>query len=186
MKIAAITSSFLVLMFVQSALAQTLPSEIRGYKVHDAKVVITNKTDAGYKDLDADAAVKLTGFKLAGMGLSGVIVEVGADILSSRSGDVEFMTFHDFRVNGVAIDVEEYRHPYSFKKGEPLSLPKPARITIKPTSLAKGAAQELTDPKKDWIITGTVYVFGKFKKFGFSFKRVVPVKVDFRVKNLLR
>lgn len=187
MKIAAISSSLFVLMLVQSAFAQTLPSKIRGYKVYDAKVVVTNKTDTGYKDSDADAAVKLTNFNLAGMGLSGVIVEVSADILSeSRSGDVEFMTFHDFRVNGVAIDVEEYKQPFSFKKAESVSLPKPARITIKPSSLAKGAAKELTDPKKDWIVTGTVYVFGKFKKFGFSFKRVVPVKIDIKIKNLLQ
>lgn len=187
MKIAAISSSLFVLMLVQSAFAQTLPSKIRGYKVYDAKVVVTNKTDAGYAEPGADAAVKLTNFNLAGMGLSGVIVEVGADILSdNKSGDVEFMTFHDFRVNGVAIDVEEYKTPFSFKKTELVSLPKPARITIKPTSLAKGAAKELTDPKKDWIVTGTVYVFGKFKKFGFSFKRVVPVKIDIKIKNLLQ
>ncbi len=121
------------------------------------------------------------------MGLSGVIVEVGADILSeNKSGDVEFMTFHNFRVNGVAIDVEAYKQPFSFKKTESVSLPKPARITIKPSSLAKGAAKELTDPQKDWIVTGTVYVFGKFKKFGFSFKRVVPVKIDIKIKNLLQ
>ena len=186
MKIVAISSSLFVLMLVQSAFAQTLPSKIRGYKVYDAKVVVTNKTDADYKEPDADAAVTLTDFNLAGMRLSGVIVDVGADILSSSSGDVEFMTFHDFRVNGVAIDVEEYKHPFSFKKSESVSLPKPARITIKPSSLAKGAAKELTDPKKDWIVTGTVYVFGKFKKFGFSFKRVVPVKIDIKIKNLLQ
>ncbi|MBK8304680.1 MAG: hypothetical protein IPK98_15255 [Chloracidobacterium sp.] len=187
MKIAAISSSLFVLMLVQSAFAQTLPSKIRGYKVYDAKVVVTNKTDAGYKETDADAAVKLTNFNLASVGLGGVIVEVGADIMSaSKSGDVEFMAFHDFRVNGVAINVEEYKHPFSFKKAESLSLPQPARITIKPTSLVKGAAKELTDPKKDWIVTGTVFVFGKFKKFGFSFKRVVPVKIDIKIKNLLQ
>lgn len=187
MKIAAISTSLLFLVLVHSAFPQTLPSKIRGYKVYDAKVVVTNKTDTGYAEPNADAAVKLTNFKLAGMGLSGVIVEVGADVLSmSRGGDVEFMTFHDFRVNGVVIDVEEYKHPFSFKKAESASLPKPARITIKPTSLAKGAVTELTDPKKDWIVTGTVYVFGKFKKFGFSFKRVVPVKIDIKIKNLLR
>ena len=186
-KIAAICSSLFVLMLVQSAFAQTLPSKIRGYKVYDAKVVVTNKTDTGYAEPNADAAVKLTNFELAGMGLAGVIVEVGADIVSSsRSGDVEFMTFHDFRVNGVAIDVEEYKHAFSFKKTESMSLPKPARITIKPSSLAKGAVTELTDPKKDWVVTGTVYVFGKFKKFGFSFKRVVPVKIDIKIINLLQ
>ncbi len=186
MKIVAISSSLFVLMLVQSALAQTLPSKIRGYKVYDAKVVVTNKTDAGYAESGADAAVKLTNFNLAGMSLTGVIVEVGADILSSRAGDVEFMTFHDFRVNGVAIDVEEYKQPFSFKRAESLSLPKPARITIKPSSLVKGAAKELTDPKKDWIVTGTVFVFAKFKKFGFSFKRVIPVKIDIKIKNLLQ
>ena len=188
MKIAALSSTLFVLMLVQSAFAQTLPSKIRGYKVYDAKVVVKpNKTDNGYEDPDADAAVKLTNFDLVGMGLSRVTIEVGADILSSsRSGEVEFMTFHDFRVNGVAIAVEEYKHPFSFKKAESASLPKPARITIRASSLAKGAASGLADPKKDWIVTGTVFVFGKFKKFGFSFRRVVPVKIDLKIKNLLQ
>ena len=64
-------------------------------------------------------------------------------------------------------------------------LPTPAKITINIANIAKAAYKELVDSKKDWIVTGTVFVFGKFKKFGFNFKRVVPIKIGLTIKNPL-
>ena len=40
--------------------------------------------------------------------------------------------------------------------------------------------------KETWPVTGRVYVFGKFKKGPFSFKRVVPVELDLQMRNPLR
>ena len=42
------------------------------------------------------------------------------------------------------------------------------------------------DPKKKWSVTGTVFVFGKFKKYGINFKRVVPIKIDLTIANPLK
>ena len=64
-------------------------------------------------------------------------------------------------------------------------LPTPAKITINTANIAKAAYKELVDSKKDWSVTGIVFVFGKFRKFGVSFKRVVPVKIDLTIKNPL-
>ena len=50
----------------------------------------------------------------------------------------------------------------------------------------KGALSERRDSKGQWRVKGTAMVFGKFRKFGFSFKRVVPVKVDFYIPNPIR
>jgi hypothetical protein len=37
-----------------------------------------------------------------------------------------------------------------------------------------------------WPVTGRVYVFGRFKKFLFSFKRVVPVELSLTLPNPLK
>ncbi len=173
-------------MLTYFAAAQSLPSKIRGYKVYDAKVVVTNATDAFVQKDRPDAIVRILKPAITSVSLSGAVVEIGAEITAiNQSGSVEFMTCRDLSVNGVAIEVEEYSHPFAFKEGEMVTLPKPATIAIKTANIAKAAYRELVDPKKDWSVTGTVFVFGKFKRFGFSFKRVVPVKIDLTIKNPL-
>ena len=186
MKLSAISLSLLALVFTHFAAAQGLPSKIRGYKVYDAKVTVTNTADAAaQKDLP-DATVRILDPTITGIGLSGAVVEVGAEITAiNRSGSVDFMTCRDLRVNGIAIEIEEYAHPFAFKEGEKISLPTPAKISINTANLAKAAFRDLVDPKKDWAVTGTVFVFGKFKRFGLSFKRVVPVKIDLVIPNPL-
>ena len=133
-----------------------------------------------------DATVRILDPAVTGLSLTGAIVEVGAEITAlKQSGSVDFMTCRDLRVNGIAIEIEEYAYPFAFKEGEKITLPTPAKISIKIGNLAKAAYKELTDPKKDWAVTGTVFVFGKFRKFGFNFKRVVPVKINLTIKNPL-
>lgn len=178
---------FLVLISTHFAAAQILPSKIRGYKLYDAKVSITNATDSAPQIGGSDAYVRILDPKITSIGLSGVSVEIGAEFTATnQSGSVEFMTCRDLRVNGISIDVEEYAHPFTFKEDKPSTLPTPAKISIKTSNLAKGAYKELVESKTDWAVTGTVFVFGKFKKFGFHFKRVVPVKIDLTIKNPLK
>lgn len=186
MKTAAITLSLLVLMLTHFTSAQSLPSKIRGYKVYDAKVTVTNTTGSAIQKDRSDAIVRILDPAITGISLSGAVFEIGAEITAmNESGKVDFMTCSDLRVNGVPIEIEEYTHPFAFKKGEKITLPKPATISIKTANIAKSAYKELADPKKDWSVTGTVFVFGKFKRFGFSFKRVVPVKIDLKISNPL-
>jgi hypothetical protein len=171
-----------LLVFLLACLshAQDLPSSIRGYKVYNANIVISDKADG-------EPSVRLIAAKITGMGLTGSTVEVGAELVAlDRAGDVKFMTFKDFTVNGIPFEIEEYTESFSFKKGDTVALKKPARLTLKTTNIARGALKELTDPKATWAVSGTVFVFGKFKKFGFMFKRVIPVKVSLTMKNPIR
>jgi hypothetical protein len=46
--------------------------------------------------------------------------------------------------------------------------------------------REMRDSKKEWTITGRVFVFGKFRKFGFEHKRVVPIDIHLTVANPIR
>lgn len=185
MRSAAINTCLLLFVFTYFAAAQTFPSNIRGYKVYDAKVSVKNSIDK-ISNTKADAAVTILDPLVTNINLSGAAVEVGAEITAiNQSGSVDFMTCHDLRVNGIAIEIEEYAHPFKFKEGEKITLPTPAKISINLGNIAKAAYKELADPKKDWAVTGTVFVFGKFKRFGFSFKRVIPVKIDLTMRNPL-
>lgn len=185
MKLAALFATFLILLTQTGA--QDRPDKIRGYKISDARVTVANSSGLPARDDRADAFVKLTDPRIAGIGLVRVHLEIGAEITATRqSGRVEFLTFRDFRVNGITVDVEEHRHSFSFKKWVSVMLPKPARVSISLTSLPRAAYNELMRGTADLAVTGTVFVFGKFKKFGFSFKRVVPIKVDLKLKHPLR
>ncbi len=120
-------------------------------------------------------------------GLLSASIDVSADLVSTKqSGEIAFVSFHDVRVNGIAIEIEEYGGPLAFKKGVRSSLPRPVTAKLNFVGAAKGAFKELTDSRDQWRITGTAFVFGKFKKMGFSFKRVVPIKIDMLVKNQLK
>lgn len=176
---------FAFLLFAAHAYAQDWPDKINGYKVYDPKISITT-SDLLANSEDHDAQIKLSVPTLVDLRLSGAIIEIGASVLSEKqSGKVELVTFKDIFVNGFRVDVEDYKHAFSFKKGETAVLPKPARITLKTSSLPRAAYNELTNSKTELAVTGTAFVFGKFKKMGFSFKRVVPVKIDLRVRNPL-
>lgn len=175
-----------MLIFTSFTVGQELPSKIRGYRLYDAKVAVTNTTDAASQKDSQDATVRILDPAVTSLSLTDAVVEIGAEITAlKQSGSVDFMTCRDLRVNGIAIEIEEYAYSFAFKEGEKITLPTPAKISIKIGNLAKATYKELTDPKKDWAVTGTVFVFGKFKKFGFNFKRVVPVKINLTIKNPL-
>jgi hypothetical protein len=180
-------TAILGLVLCGAAAAQTYPDKIRGYKVHKAKVTVRTP-DANVPDSGGSSADIIVGKpKIDAVGFTGMTFEVGAEVTSSdESGKVEFLTFSDFRVNGITVDVEEYKAKFEFKKGDRIVLPQPARVNISTLNMARAARNELLDPKKKWRLTGTVFVFGKFKKFGFSFKRVVPIVIDTMVENPVR
>lgn len=177
---------FVGLTLALATAAQDHPEKIRGYKVFDAKVTVSNSPPSSDDKDKIDAFVKLTGPTFAGIGLTGATVEIGAVVTATdQSGSVDFVTFEDAAINGIKVVVEEYRHPFSFKKQQAVTIPQPVRISLRYASLPQVVYSELFDRKSEISITGTAYVFGKFKKFGFSFKRVVPVKFDLKLKNPL-
>lgn len=171
-----------VLALTLSTHAQELPDKIRGYKVHGEIIKLANdgsrKVDKPYITVGAPTVsdVSFSGVTLA---IIGELEEAGYD------GRVELMTFRDFRVNGVAVEVSEFDKPFTVKKRGKTTLPAPATVFLPTTNILNAAWKEATDSKPEWTVTGRVFVFGRFKKLGFTFKRVIPVDVNLTIKNPL-
>jgi hypothetical protein len=180
-------ASLYLLFHFSTASGQDWPDKIRGYKVYNAKVTVTNSTTLPANTGKSDAFVKLTDPVIVNIRFTAATVEIGAEVTATnQSGSVEFVTFRDVTVNGFNVDVEDYKHPFSFKKREPVALPKPARISLRITSLPRVVYSEIFERKGEIAITGTAFVFGRFKRFGVGFKRVVPIKIDLKLRNPLR
>ncbi len=166
------------------ASGQTLPKDIRGYKVYNTRLRVLVTTDVIEKAENTDAIIRLGTPQFADISLTGVGLNVAAEIKAiQRSGSIDFVTFRDFKVNGVPVEIEEYSAGFSFQSNQISKLPKPVRIHIGTSSTVRTAFRELIGSKKEWTVEGTVIVFGKFRKFGIDFKRAIPVKMSFIVTN---
>lgn len=174
-----------IIIFAASlAAAQELPDKIRGYKVHKQDIVVS--TVSGGDEDDRDAFVKLAEPELVDISITGVTFALSAELKAmEQSGKVDFLTFHDFKVNGISVTINEYDSSFAFKKGEAVVLPEPATIFLPTTRLIQAGWKEARDSTEFWPVTGRVFVFGKFRKFGFNFKRVVPIDIDLNIKNPL-
>lgn len=165
--------------------AQDLPKEIRGYKVYRAEVSVKNESEEIKNK--SDAFVKVGEPKIVDISLTGVTVEISGEIIApEQSGKIDFLTFKDFRVNNIAVTVEDYKESFSFTKNQTIALPKPVKFFLGTSDILRGAAREIKNSKDKWTATGTVFVFGRFKKFGFNFKRVIPVEINLKIKNPIK
>ncbi len=182
---AACAGIFLILMLLlPSAHAQKLPGKIRGYTVYDARIAVAEATGPRSSEAGSNVNVKLDDPTITGIGLSGIIFEIGAEFTSlGQRGTVDLITFRDIRVNGIGIEMKDYTHSFSFKKNVTVSLPEPARALMRLSSLPRAAYAELFESSDRMTVTGTALVFGRFKKFGFRFKRVVPVTINIEIDN---
>lgn len=166
--------------------AQDLPDEIRGYKVHEANVLVTNRRDS-VGDREPDAIVRVGDPVIADTSLKGLTIEVNCDLETlGNSGSVDFLLFKDIKVNGMAVSVDEYNSGFDFKKKTTVVLPRPVSVFVGTLQTLKGALGEIRDSKPEWEVTGKVFVFGKFKKWGMKFKRVIPVEIRLTVQNPIR
>lgn len=174
----------LVLLLSYITGSQSLPDNVLGYK-SDSRTLTVNQGRPS-KGSSADIYLVLSEPKIE-PGILSTSVEIGGEFTASKqAGTVDRLIFRDIRVNGVPIEVEDYTQGFRFRKGRPTVFPAPARGNIKPLGMARSAYLELTDHRSAWNITGTALVFGRFKKFGFTFKRVVAVELDLTVPNPLR
>lgn len=165
-----------------SVTAQDLPAKIRGYKVHGEAIRVTN---VGTHEPNGPFVTVGTP-TISDVSLGGVTLAIIGELADAgHDGRVEMMMFRDFRVNGVKVDVAEYNTPFDVKKSGKTSLPGPATVFLPTTRIFNAAWKEITEAKENWTVTGRVLVFGRFKKFGFSFKRVIPVDVTLTIKNPL-
>ncbi len=173
-----------VLVFASVAFPQNYPKKIRGYKVYQTNISIRTQRENTSGKHDSEAVVKLGEPELSDISLTGITLEISAEIEAvEQSGKVDFVTFQDFKVSGLNVEIEEYKDSFELKKGGKAVLPKPVKIFISAGQTLRGALRELKDSKKDWTISGRLFVFGRFKKYGFSFKRVIPLDVNFKIEN---
>lgn len=180
---------FVLLLPAGFAVAQeNLPKEIRGYKVYKGKIVVRTEPDkTSSAKNDPEIFIKIGEPELTNFSFSGVTIELPAEINSSeQSGTIDFLTFYNFRLNNVAVEIEEYKDSFEFKKNHLIKLPKPIKILIGARQTVRGALSELIKSKDIWTVTGKVFVFGRFKKSFLKFKRVVPVEINLLIKNPLK
>jgi hypothetical protein len=175
------------------------PKEIRGYKLERAKVEIKKPKDtkdtkeaaseadtAEKPSADADALIQFGEASIARMTPLGITLEVPVTVAAvKQKGHVDFLTFEDMVVNGLSVTVEEYSHSFDLPTNKATRLPQPVRLFISMSTAVMGALGEWNDQKKTWPVKGRVYVFGRFKKFLFNFKRVVPVELELTLANPL-
>lgn len=172
---------------IAAANAQDLPDKIRGYKVHRARISVQTGYGESKERHDTEATVKIGEPKISDFSISGATIELPIEFAANeQSGTIDFLSFYDFKANDLSIEVEEYKESFAFKKKETIALPKPLKIFVPLTQALRGAAKELTDSKDEWLITGRVFVFGRFKKSVFKFKRVVPVEINVKIKNPIK
>lgn len=177
----------LILFLAGSLYSQNLPDKIRGYKVYKNTITIEDKSENNEKNKDFNLEVNLDNPELAEVTALGLKLELGGKVtVYGQSGTIDFISFKDFSVNGLSVEIQEYKKPFEFKKDEPFTLEKPIEMFISTTQTLRGAWKEAKDSKEEWLVTGKIFVFGRFKKFGFNFKRAVPVEVKIKIPNPLK
>jgi hypothetical protein len=174
------------LIFIGSSGAQNLPDEIRGYKVHHAKVALSRNGEKQGEE-DIDIAVNPGNPTLKQIYPLALAFNLPIEMTVYRqNAKIDFLSFKNFRVNGIAVNIDDYMQAFEVKKDKQFSLEPPLSIYVPTIGALSAAIGEWTNSKPEWDVSGTVYVFGRFKKIGFSFKRVVPVDVNLRIRNPLR
>ena len=179
--------AILFLLFSVSAFSQKLPNKIRGYKVYQTKISVKTDKEKTKEKKGAEAIVKIGEPELEDFSLTGITLKFPASVEGiEHSGKIDFLTFEDFKVNDLDVEIEEYKHPFEIKKDEKVFLPKPVKVFLRADRALRGALGEMKDSKKVWNVTGRIFVFGKFKKFGINFKRVVPIEINIKIENPLK
>jgi hypothetical protein len=187
--------------------ARSYPKEIRGYKVERTVVEIKKPEtkaqqssnrgtgndgvdqgdSAANSDAYVDGLIQLGTPQLTRVTPLGITFEVPIVVSPvKQSGRVDFLVFEDMIVNGTSVNIDEYHRAFDLPNKQPLTLREPLSFYIYLPSAMLAALGDWSDAKEPWPVTGRVYVFGKFKKGPFSFKRVVPVELNLTMRNPLK
>jgi hypothetical protein len=176
-----------------SAAPRSYPKEIRGYKLARAKVEVKKSGEAKKGEdqtqaaADSDALIQFGEPRIVRTTPLGITLEVPVTVAAVKQGGrVHFLTFEDMVVNGMPVTIEDYMQSFELPNKEPVSLPQPVRLFISSPRAIAGAISDWGNPQETWPVTGRVYVFGRFKKFIFTAKRVVPVELNLTLPNPLR
>jgi hypothetical protein len=202
-----------ILLFIASpsffAQTMTYPKEIRGYKVERAAVDLKpdknkKQKSAAQKTASDRATQTKSGEQQTGTGEPPQLIQFGSPRVARvtplgisleipvvvspvrQKGRVDFLVFEKMVVNGTSVQIDEYHRAFDLPNDKPLTLKEPLRFFVYLPSAIVAAIDELGGGSKEWPITGVVYIFGRFKKSVFRFKRVVPVELSLTVPNPLR
>jgi hypothetical protein len=194
----------LLLLFIvgTNALSQTrsYPKEIRGYKIERTAIEIkkpdsqirnsrnNNQTEEqNISDSDVDALIQFGKPQLARVTPLGITFKVPIVVAPvTQKGRVDFLMFEDMTVNDTSVHIDEYHRAFDLPNRKPSTLREPLSFYIYLPSAVLAAIGDWRDSKEVWPVTGRVYVFGKFKKGLFSFKRCVPVELNLTMRNPLK
>jgi hypothetical protein len=144
-------------------------------------------TSDSYADSDTDALIKLGKPQLARVTPLGITFEVPIVVAPvKQSGHIDFLLFEDMVVNGRSVEIDEYHRAFDLPNKQPLTLREPLRFYVYLPSALLAAVDEWGNSRETWPVTGRIYVFGKFKKGWFSFKRCIPVELNVTMRNPLR
>jgi hypothetical protein len=172
------------------AIAQThsYPKEIRGYKIERTIVEVKKPGNKqSNSDANVDSLIQLGDPQLGRVTPLGITFEVPIVVAPVRQkGHIDFLVFEDIVVNGSPVEIAEYRRAFDLPNGAPLTLREPLHFYIYLPRAVPAVVDEWSNSKQTWPVTGRVYVFGKFKKGWFSFKRCVPVELKLAMRNPLR
>jgi len=169
----------------RGAIQREYPREIRGYKLE--RVTIEPKApDAGSGAGSNDAIITFGEARVVSVSPLGVTIEMPIVVAPvKRKGRIDFLSFYDMTINGTRVDVDDYNESFDLPTKQALTL-RPITVFVATPNALVGAVQDLARPKESWPVTGVVYVFGEFKKWIFTGKRVVPVELDLQMRNPLR
>lgn len=181
----------------ESDKGSTLPKEVRGYKVHGARVELKS-TGSGKKkpdkkngkeeyDEDEPMLVRMGEAQLVSVSPLGVTFDVPVVVgVVKQQGDIDRLVFEDIRVNDISVRLADYVHPFALPNKESLALAPPLRIFVSTPQAVLRTMDNLLDSKDVWEVTGRIYVCGHFKKYLFKVKRAVPVELQTSINNPLR
>lgn len=164
------------------------PKEIRGYKVVRAEMEAKKAgTKATNEQPDSEPLIRFGNPQFARVTPLGISFEIPIVVAPvKRKGRVEFMVFEEMLVNNTSVEIDEYHRGFDLPNKELLTLTEPLKFYIYLPSAVLGAIDEWNDSKKTWLVTGRVYVFGKFKKSLFTFKRCIPIEININIPNPLQ
>jgi hypothetical protein len=196
-------SGFIVLAQRSNNDAETrpMPKEVRGYKVHRARVEMKETVESGKKKRDKQKdksesdeydeteplLIELGEPELVSVTPLGVTFDVPVIVAAvKQQGDVDLLVFEDMKVNETPVTISDHVHPFKLPNKEPLSLAPSVRIFVSTPQAVLRTIDDVLNSKDVWPVTGRVYVCGNFKKYLLKFKRAVPVELQTTVTNPLR
>lgn len=176
-----------------------LPREVRGYKVHRARVEPAKPTtsesrsssEQGAEKDDYDEAeplqVRLGEPILVSVSPLGITFDIPVILPAvKQQGEVDLLVFEDMRVNDTGVTIEDHIYKFKLPNKNPLVLNPPIRIFVSTPQAVLRTIDEIFNSQEVWPITGRIYVCGHFKKFLLKFKRAVPVEINTSIRNPIR